>query len=711
MITGAKTATTGEDQKLPEALSLLYKNVLELISTQVSLFEVLESLCKFMEKQFPELACSVLLLDHDGVTLRHGAGPSLPPSYTTRVDGVQAGPTAGSCGTAVYRREQVVVRDIAADPLWKGYSEMALTHGLKACWSTPIISRADKVLGTFAVYYREARDPDPRHVYMVQCATHLAGIAIERDRSDKELHAAETRYRALVENLPAITYIAEVGVLGRWRYVSPQIHSILGFTPEEWTSDPANWINHIHGEDRERALEAEMRFWEIGGIYWAEYRMVARDGKVRWFRDDAVYLKTTDKQKPLMQGVLHDITEYKQLEDQLRQSQKMEAVGQLAGGVAHDFNNLLMIIQGRTEHIMERFAPDNATHRDANEIKGAADRATALTRQLLAFSRKQVLQPKLIDMNQVVGGVSKMLHRLIGENIEIDLRTAASLWPVKVDQGQMEQAILNLALNARDAMPSGGKLTIETRNAQIDEQHAREHVPVRPGRYVVLEVSDTGTGMDAETQTHIFEPFFSTKELGKGTGLGLASVYGVVKQSGGWISFHSKLGHGTAFVIYLPESSDESPAKPGAEQSMPALRSQGSETILVVEDEDQIREMVCQYLQQNGYTVLHAKNGKDALEIAQRYRGQIHLLLTDVVMPQVGGHELAEDLRRLRPRCKILFTSGYPDHAALSDRSPDQNAETLQKPYALNRLASKVRELLDKPRPALRPHPPAPTLQ
>src|SRR5580700_8938154 len=220
MITGAKTATTGEEQKLPEALSLLYKNVLELISTQVSLFEVLESLCKFMEKQFPELACSVLLLDHDGVTLRHGAGPSLPPSYTTRVDGVQAGPTAGSCGTAVYRREQVVVRDIAADPLWKGYSEMALTHGLKACWSTPIISRADKVLGTFAVYYREARDPDPRHVYMVQCATHLAGIAIERDRSDKELHAAETRYRALVENLPAITYIAEVGVLGRWRYVS-----------------------------------------------------------------------------------------------------------------------------------------------------------------------------------------------------------------------------------------------------------------------------------------------------------------------------------------------------------------------------------------------------------------------------------------------------------------------------------------------------------
>ena len=695
MRSAAKTAKTGEEQKLAETLSSLYKTVLERISAHASLFEVLECLCKFMEKQFPELACSVLLLEGDGVTLRHGAAPSLPPEYNTRVDGIQAGPSAGSCGTAVYRREQVIVRDIATDPLWSGFAQLALPHGLKACWSTPITSRDEKVLGTFAVYYREARDPDGRHLHMVQSATHLAGVAIERHQADQQLRAVETRYRALVENLPAITYIAEVGVLGRWLYVSPQIQSILGFSPEEWLADASNWINHVHADDRERALEAETRFWEIGGIYRADYRMIARDGRVIWFRDDAVYLKTPDAQKPVMQGVLHDITDYKLMEDQLRQSQKMEAVGQLAGGVAHDFNNLLMIIQGRTERIAERAAEDDPTHKDAHEIKEAAERATALTRQLLAFSRKQVLQPKLLDMNHVVAEVSKMVQRLIGENVEVELHPAASLWPVKVDRVQMEQAVLNLALNARDAMPNGGKLTIATRNVVIDEHQAKEHGSIRAGNYVALEVRDTGTGMDAETQIHIFEPFFSTKELGKGTGLGLASVYGLVKQSGGCISFQSKLGQGTTFIIYLPEAAGEVPAKQQA--ALPAVQTQGSETILVVEDEDQIRDMVCQYLQQNGYSVLHAQNGKDALEIAQRYRGSIHLLLTDVVMPEMNGHELARDLRRIRPRCKILLTSGYPEHAAISERTPSQSAETLQKPYALNQLAKKIRELLETP--------------
>jgi PAS domain S-box-containing protein len=693
MRSAAKAASVGEEQKLAETLSSLYKTVLERISAHASLFEVLECLCKFMEKHFPELTCSVLLLEADGVTLRHGAAPSLPPEYNTRVDGIQAGPAAGSCGTAVHRRTQVIVRDIATDPLWSSFAQLALPYGLKACWSTPITSREEKVLGTFAVYYRETRDPDPRHLHLVQCATHLAGVAIERHQADQQLRAAETRYRALVENLPAITYIAEVGVLGRWLYVSPQIQSILGFSPEEWLADASNWINHVHADDRERALEAETRFWEIGGIYRADYRMIARDGRVIWLRDDAVYLKTPDAQKPVMQGVLHDITDYKQLEDQLRQSQKMEAVGQLAGGVAHDFNNLLMIIQGRTERIMERALEGDATHKDAREIKEASERATALTRQLLAFSRKQVLQPKLLDMNQVVAEVGRMLQRLIGENIEVELHTAASLWPVKVDRVQMEQAVLNLALNARDAMPSGGKLTIATRNVTIDEGQAKEQGSIRSGNYVALEVRDTGTGMDAETQGHIFEPFFSTKELGKGTGLGLASVYGLVKQSGGCISFQSKLGHGTTFIIYLPESAGEMPTKPQA--ALPTVRTQGSETILVVEDEDQIRDMVCQYLQQNGYSVLHAQNGKDALEIAQRYRGSIHLLLTDVVMPEMSGHELARDLRRVRPRCKILLTSGYPEHAAVSEQASNQSAETLQKPYALNQLARKIRELLE----------------
>ncbi|MBV8050057.1 MAG: response regulator [Acidobacteriaceae bacterium] len=392
-----------------------------------------------------------------------------------------------------------------------------------------------------------------------------------------------------------------------------------------------------------------------------------------------------------MQGVLYDITEYKHLEEQLRHSQKMEAVGQLAGGVAHDFNNLLMIIRAHGERILNRLAPDKDTYKDAAEIKNAVDRATGLTRQLLAFSRKQVLQPRVLDINGIVKDVGRMLQRLLGENIHVDVIAASALPHIKFDQGQIEQVILNLALNARDAMPHGGQLTIETQAMQITE--SAEPAPVAPGRYVLLKVTDTGTGMEEETQRHIFEPFFSTKELGKGTGLGLASVYGVVKQSGGSVSFTSRLGHGTTFVVYLPET--EKLELPDEQQPATLLRPKASETILVVEDEHEIRDMVTEYLQQHGYAVLHAQNGREALNIAQRYKGLIHLLITDVVMPELGGRELANEIRELRPRTKVLFTSGYLD-GNIESTSVEQGAALLQKPFALSVLASKVREVLDQ---------------
>jgi len=694
MQTGVQRATAAAEQRLPGALTQLYKTVLELITTDTPLSLALDGLCRFMEAEYPGLLCSVLLVDPDGVTLRHGAAPSLPVEYVRAIDGAQVGPSTGSCGTAAYRDEPVLVTDIASDPLWKDYRALALPHGLRACWSTPIRSRAGQVLGTFAVYYREARSPDPEHFHMVECATHLAGIAIEREQAERNCRAAETRYRSLVERLPAITYIAEVGVLGRWLYVSPQIESMLGFTPDEWLADASNWANHIHPDDRDYALETEKQFWQAGGIYHAEYRMLARDGRTLWFRDDAIYLKTTDGQRPRMQGVLHDITERKQLEDQLRQSQKMEAIGQLAGGVAHDFNNLLMIIQGHNERLLRRLKSGDPVYKDATATREAVDRAVSLTRQLLAFSRKQVLEPKVLDLNAVVVDVGKMIQRLIGENIEVQVKPASSLWRVKVDQRQLEQVILNLAVNARDAMPKGGKLTIETSNREIDETDAAEAGQARPGRYVVLTVSDTGIGMDQETQSHIFEPFFSTKEPGKGTGLGLASVYGIVKQSGGWISFHSQVSQGTNFRIYFPEAAEPLPA--AERKATPPARVKGTETILVVEDEEEIRDMVREFLEHNGYTVLHASNGADALQMAERYKGAIHLVVTDVVMPRIGGHELAQELKQLRPRVKILFTSGYPEHTALGEPKTDErNAVILQKPYPLKALAGQIRQLLD----------------
>ena len=701
MLTGVRQARREEDSQ-SGALARLHKTVLEMISSQASLSEVLGCLCRFMEQEFPGMLCSVLLLDSDGTTLRHGAAPSLPSGYCKAIDGCSIGPGAGSCGTAAHSGKSVVVKDIASDILWKDYCQLALPHGLKACWSTPIFSRAGKVLGTFAVYYREVREPDPQHWQMVECATHLAGIAIERERADAELRAAETKYRTLVERLPAITYIAEVGVLGPWHYVSPQIQSILGFSAAEWKQNSANWINHIHPEDREQVLEFDAQFVANGGRMRTEYRMLSREGKVLWFRDEAVLLGDTAGPTPVMQGVLYDITEHKHLEDQLRQSQKMEAIGQLAGGVAHDFNNLLMIIQGHNERLLRHLNPGDLLYVDAHGIKEAVTRAGALTQQLLAFSRKQVLQPKVLNMNAVAGEVGKMLEPVVGEDIELSLELAADLWRVKVDEQQLEQAILNLALNARDAMPHGGKLTIATCNhessarqnneAQGKETRDADCAPPRPGKYVVLTVSDTGVGMDAKTQSHVFEPFFSTKELGKGTGLGLASVYGAVRQSGGWVSFRSQLGHGSSFSIYLPGAAEA--ALPTA-QPAASVETKGTETILVVEDEDEIRDMVREYLEHKGYTVVAANNGSEALQVAQRYKGSIHLLLTDVVMPQVGGHELAQRIKKMRPRIKILLTSGYPEHGAVTEKVADPCAVILQKPYPLNTLASRIRQMLD----------------
>ena len=697
MDTGVQRAGSGNPENLPAAVSLLYKTALELISTKAALSEVLSCLCKLMEQQFPGLVCSVLILDSDGVTLRHGAAPSLPDEYIRAIDGARIGPAVGSCGTSAYRKEPVVVTSVATDPLWRNYRHLALPHALQACWSTPIFSRAGAVLGTFAVYYREPRGPENDHLQFVQSATHLAGIAIEREQAEAELQAVETRYRALVEHIPAITYIADFGVCGSWHFVSPQIQSILGFTPEEWLANSSNWVNQLHPEDRDRALAAESRFSERGGLFRSEYRMSARDGRTLWFRDEARLLHAADRNaKPRMQGVMYDITEYKQLEEQLRQSQKMEAVGKLAGGVAHDFNNLLMIIEGHSDRLLGLVSQSEPAYKDAFEIKEAAGRATSLTRQLLAFSRKQVLRPAVLDVNRVVRESSRMLERLIGENIAVEVVTDASLWPVKADRGQIEQVILNLTLNARDAMEHGGKLTLTTRNSEVDEASAAEHACA--GKFVVLEVSDTGAGMDEETQAHIFEPFFSTKELGKGTGLGLASVYGIAKQSGGWISFRSRLGHGTTFSLYLPAACEE-PA-PSKEPKAPSRKTKGHETILVVEDEAEIRDLVSQYLQQNGYTVLHANDGRDALQIAKSYKGLIHLTVTDVVMPQIGGHELAQQLRQLRPRTKVLFTSGYPDPAALNDETSGETAFILQKPFSLNTLAGKIRELLDTPGPS-----------
>ncbi|SRR5579875_80821 len=390
-------------------------------------------------------------------------------------------------------------------------------------------------------------------------------------------------------------------------------------------------------------------------------------------------------------GVALDVSDRERLVDQLRQSQKMQAVGELAGGVAHDFNNLLMVVKGHAQILYDRLAEMPSLRQSVEQVEKAADRAASLTRQLLAFSRKQVLQPRVLDMNEVVAGMIKMFSRVIGENIEMTFVPGSNLGRVKADPGQVEQVLLNLVVNARDAMPNGGRLTIETSNAELDKSYMAKHV-IQPGPYVMLTVTDTGCGMDAETQARIFEPFFTTKGPGKGTGLGLATVYGVVKQSGGYIWVYSEVGHGTTFKIYLPLVAEEV-ERPSPDQDK-KITAAGSETVLLVEDEQNVRELVADYLRGAGYQVLEAEDGDHALKAASAHKGPIHILVTDVVMPHMSGPELAAKLTDARPAMKVLFISGYTDDTVFRHGVLEGGVAYLQKPFNLKAVSQKIREVL-----------------
>jgi two-component system, cell cycle sensor histidine kinase and response regulator CckA len=390
-----------------------------------------------------------------------------------------------------------------------------------------------------------------------------------------------------------------------------------------------------------------------------------------------------------------DISVRKTLEEQLVHAQKMEAVGRLAGGVAHDFNNMLTVIAGYNRMILDELSPMDPLRGYAEEILKAADRAGALTNQLLAFSHRQVMQPRVINLNAVIGQTENMLRRLIGEDIELVMNLGADTGNIRTDSHHIEQAIVNLAVNARDAMPLGGRITIETSNTRIDETYAKTHMGVQPGEFVMIAVSDTGHGMDSATRQKIFEPFFTTKARGKGTGLGLATVYGMVKQSGGDIWVYSEPGQGTTFKLYFPRVAE--PASPGGvEEPENDAHRDAAETLLLVEDETQVRELEVRMLTQLGYHVLAAANGEEALKVSRAHRGKISLLVTDVVMPNMSGKQVAEDLLSRRPELKVLYLSGYTANTIGHHGVLDSSVDFLTKPFTREALARKIREILSR---------------
>jgi len=920
-------------RKQAEALLVCQTKVLELIATGAPLATTLSTLVQQLEAHEPGLLGSVLLLDEDGVHLRHGAAPSLPEAYNRAIDGLAIGPNVGSCGTAAFRGEAVVVEDIATDPLWKDYRELALAHGLRACWSTPIFDEQRRVLGTFAIYYRQPGRPAPEHLRCVEMATHLAAVAIQKLREEAALRESERRLATLMANLPGMAYrcanrphwpmefVSEgcAGLTGwpasallqnrpafgeliveadrqfvwdtvqralaarrpyeltfriqtadgqlRWVWergcgvfapdgsllflegfitditerkqaedrarrlaAFPELNAdpVLEFAADgsltyhnpaaqelvrrfgardlqelmppnsdqiirdclasgrprlrvetrwgdrtlSWSFYPIEQLGVVHayaGDITERkqveeALrESEARFRRLFenslvGIYRAtpdgrillanptlvkmlrypSFEALAqlnlekdgfhpqsprrlfketmeRDGVVRglesvwicadgtaiYVRESAQAVRGPDGRIEYYDGVVEDITEQRRLEESLRQAQKMEAIGRLAGGVAHDFNNILAVIMMQSELLLTQGDVAESVRNGIQQIRAAAERAANLTRQLLAFSRRQVMQARDLDLNEVVTNLTKMLQRIIGEDVRLELHLHPTPLMTHADAGMLDQVLMNLAVNARDAMPKGGRLIIETTAREFSAAEAAALLDVKPGHYVGLRVSDTGCGIPPEILPRIFEPFFTTKEPGKGTGLGLATVFGIVKQHGGCIQVASEPGRGTTFEVYLPALAETTTAASEAE-SRPGPRG-GTETILLVEDDADVRLVTRLTLERHGYRVLEAPDGLAALELWRQHRDAVALLLTDLVMPgELDGRELAQRLRADRPQLKVIYTSGYSPELAGRELHSRAGEAFLQKPCPAERLLETVRECLDAPLGATR---------
>jgi PAS domain S-box-containing protein len=517
----------------------------------------------------------------------------------------------------------------------------------------------------------------------------------------EELLASRAHLERLVSSGPAVIYSRALTEAYPVTFFSSNLLAQFGHAPSEF-KDPKFWETHVHPDDLAAASDSMSDLLRDERSI-CEYRFRHGDGGYRWIQDQSTIAPGPGAEgspREIM-GWWVDVTDRKLAEEslleseaQLRISQRLEAVGQLAGGIAHDFNNLLTVILSYCDFLLEDLDTADPKREEVVEIKKAADRAASLTHQLLAFSRKQVLQPKVLDVNGVVLNMDKMLRRLIGEDIEFITSLEPALGLVKADPGQLEQVIVNCIVNARDAMPDGGAITVETRMAQLDASNVQQHHSgtVAPGNYISLTVSDTGCGMDAATQARIFEPFFTTKAAGHGTGLGLAMLYGIVKQSGGYVFVYSEVGHGTSIKIYLPEV--QATAGP-SELPEPVHKTASTETILLVEDEEMVRVLSRRILEGGGYTVLEARNGRDAVALCEQHDGPIDLLLTDVVMPEMGGRVLADWLRTLRPTTKVLFMSGYTDGHITNRGLLDSNSEYLEKPFTPLTLAAKVRQVLD----------------
>jgi PAS domain S-box-containing protein len=689
------------DRTRADLLARGQSGLLEQIAAGLDLGAVLERVARFAESHGSELLAAVMVLDLSARRLRLAAGPSLPAALRSVLAEVAIEPDAGLGASVALRRERVFVADLAGDDgaaVWRG---PLLEHGIRAGWSSPLFATDGMLLGTLDLYYREPRAPDASDLRLAEEASHLAEIAIERDRSQETIARGMQLLEQVLDTLPVGVWVLERD--GRIMFGNPAGRAIWGgarYTGIDgfgeyrgWWADTGEAIAPEDWAAARAILKGETSLNEVVLIE-------SFDGVQRTILNSAVPLRSLDG--AILGAILvnQDISDQRaaqealrRSEEQLRHAQKLEAVGQLAGGIAHDFNNLLTGILSYADLMLQEARPGDPIRADLEQIRHAGERAAALTRQLLAFSRRQVLQPRVLSLNASVTELDSMLRRLLGADVALETRLDDGLGYVLADPGQLEQVLVNLVVNARDATPAGGRVRIATANLQLPAADDGRSNGVRPGAYVSLAVSDTGVGMDVPTQARIFEPFFTTKAPGKGTGLGLSTVYGIVEQSGGHIEVESAPGQGSTFTIFLPRYLGTN--GPGmARPDRPTLPN-GTETLLLVEDEATVRGSVRRLLERQGYTVVEARHGADALRIVDAGDRPIDLVLTDLVMPEMGGRELVEQLRARQPSLKVLYMSGYTERAVTVDGVMPPGTGFMEKPFTVEQLTRRTREILD----------------
>ncbi len=625
--------------------------------------------------------------------------PEYPGALALGRDVAMAASTAEDCRMALAAGGPVMCTNGTDQPVSAATSEL---FSVQAQMFTALRPKVGKpwLFGLHQCAYARVWTADEQRLFTEigrRIADGLSTLLILRD-----LRESEERFRQLVENIRQVFWMENADG-SEVLYVSPAVEQIWGRSCAEMSGPASRWLDTIHPADRGRAAAANLRTRETGS-YSEEFRIIRPDGSVRWIWDRGVPIRDAAGHITRMVGIAEDITERKQaeeerqaLEAQLRQSQKMEAIGQLAGGIAHDFNNILTAILGNVELLQhglaDRLAPDDLLMEGLAHIERAGRRAADLTRQLLAFSRKQLIKPRVLDLHQLLGGMQKMLRRLIREDIELEIDCAPDVWRIRADPSQVEQVIMNLVVNARDAMPDGGRVSIRVANVRPDTRHGVWPAEEAREGHVLIAVSDTGTGIAEEIRQHIFEPFFTTKQPGEGTGLGLATVHGIVRQADGHVTVESVVGRGTTFNVYLPgiqSEVDDEPAREGTDDELC-----GSETVLICEDDEAVRELAAQALGRRGYRVLAAQNADRALELARAHTGPIDILVTDVIMPGMNGRELAGRLVMEHADLRVLFVSGYTADVIGRQGALEEGLNFLEKPYKLKTLLARVRELLD----------------